>query len=109
MNPIGALIAGITTLIITYGLPKVISIIAGVIGVSVVSYFGLDIIFDYAIDTVLGNYSGLPADIAQWTNYLGVFDAINIIVSSVNASITLKLTLSALSSDKSMKKITFTK
>ena len=92
-----------------YMVPWLIKAVLFTLGLGVVSFIGIDYIFDYGMNVVSSNYSGLPADIAAWVDYLGVPDALNILFSAISASLTLKLLLNSTSGQKESKNISFVK
>lgn len=61
------------------------------LGVGVVTYTGLDALFDLVIDRVNSQIGGLPADLAALADYMGVFTAVQIITSAVSVRLASSL------------------
>jgi len=90
-----------------YMVPWLIKVGLFVLGMGVVSMIGFDLAFDYAISEVMARYNGLPSDLIQWVDYLGVFDAISILISAMNASLALKFLCGSTSAGRKVKKLDF--
>jgi len=104
---IGAVIAGVVTTAAAYTIPWLIKVAMFTLGLGVVSMVGLDLAFDYGIGMVMAHYNGLPSTLLQWCDYIGVFDAISILFSAMNASLALKFLCGATSAGRKVKKLDF--
>ncbi len=104
---VGAVIAGVVTTAAAYTVPWLIKVALFTLGLGVVSMVGLDLAFDYGINTVLQYYNGLPSTILLWADYIGVFDALSILFSAMNASLAIKFLCGATSAGRKVKKLDF--
>lgn len=65
------------------------------LGIAVVSYVGIGLVFDYAIAQVVASFNGLPVKALQMAALMQFDVAANIIIGAVNARLGL-LTLNGL-------------
>lgn len=61
------------------------------LGVGVVTYTGMDALFDLVIDRVNSQLGGVPAGLAALLDYMGVFSAVQIITSAVSVRLASSL------------------
>jgi len=57
----------------------------------VVTYKGMDALFDLVIDRINSLVGGLPADLAALVQYMGVFQAVQIITAAVSVRLASSL------------------
>lgn len=57
------------------------------LGIGLVTYVGLDLVFDQIESYILSQYSGLPVTTVQVLNLLGIHSAIKIILSTLSACV----------------------
>lgn len=91
-----------------YVVPWLIKVAIFTLGLGVITLVGVDLAFDYAIGMVMARYNGLPADLIQWVDYIGVFDAISILTSAMSASVALKFLCGTAGAGAKVKKLDFT-
>jgi len=72
-------------------MPALIRVSLMTLGVGVVSYIGIQELIDYAVGRLEGQLQGIPSDIAEVVRYMGVFDAVAILLSAVNVRVAINL------------------
>jgi len=60
------------------------------LGIGLVTYAGLDFVFDQIESFIFSRYNGLPTTIVQILNLLGVHSAMKIILSSLSTCVAYK-------------------
>jgi len=60
------------------------------LGIGLVTYVGLDLVFDQVESYIFSQYSGLPVAAVQILNLLGVHSGIKIILSTLSACVAYK-------------------
>lgn len=86
----GGFIAALIAVGSTYAIPWLIRVIMTVLGLSVITMIGLDVLFDYGIEVVRDRYAGLPSNLLDWLDFLGAFDALEILIGAINGALALK-------------------
>lgn len=84
------------TWVVLYGLATFVKFVFAALGVAVVSYTGLDLIFQTLETTILDNLSGLPSTALDVLKILGVFDFIRLLLSGSGAIIAFQLSAGVL-------------
>jgi hypothetical protein len=65
------------------------------LGIGLVTYLGLELVFDMIETYILIQYSGLPVTTVQILNLLGIHSAIKIILSTLSACVAYKALISS--------------
>jgi hypothetical protein len=65
------------------------------LGIGLVTYVGLTVVFDQVESLILSQYQGLPASILQMLNLMGVHSALKIILSTLAACVGYKALISS--------------
>jgi hypothetical protein len=60
------------------------------LGIGLVTYVGLDLVFDQVESYIFSQYAGLPVAIVQILNLLGIHSGIKIILSTLSACVGYK-------------------
>jgi len=60
------------------------------VGVGVLTFTGMQSLFDYAMDAMINYFSGLPSDLIQLLGLMGVDLALNIVFSAGVTLLTIK-------------------
>src|SRR5690554_1237886 len=60
------------------------------LGIGLVTYVGLDLVFDQVESFILSQYAGMPVAIVQVLNLLGIHSGIKIILSTLSACVAYK-------------------
>jgi len=98
ISMIASLFASIWTRLMAFllfSLPFILSKVLTLLGIGLVSYVGLDFLFEQLQDAVTDRFNNLPDVILSILTILGVLDGINMYFSTILAILGYKLSLSA--------------
>lgn len=70
-------------------MPALIRIAVLTLGIGVVSFLGMQALFDAVLNRLDSQLGGLPADLAAVVDYMGVFDAVSIVTAAVSVRIAM--------------------
>jgi hypothetical protein len=91
--PVAGVILGAVGVWLTANLGKFILAALAAIGVSYVTYTGMDIAIDTVYNLIKSRFSGLSVDILGLLGRLGVDEFISIILSGYTAGITMRVAM----------------
>lgn len=87
---LGAAYASIAAVITRFLLPYIVVKVCLMLGLTITTFVGLDLLSDYLVTQVQSNYAGLPSDLLSIMAMLGVFDWIEIVLAAWVAAINIQ-------------------